>query len=90
MNGGQTYTVSGIKYNAVRQNGNKSLCLRDGDGNDCNATVNIGTRQRESNALVLELITSTALFCKQTHRNHFAMIHHVLHIGLLLTLYHLL
>ena len=51
VNGGQTYTVSGIKYNAVRQNGNKSLCLRDGHGNDCNATVNIGARQRESNAL---------------------------------------
>ena len=42
VNGGQTYSVSGIKYNAVRQNGNKSLCLRDGDGNDCNATVNLG------------------------------------------------
>ena len=46
MNGGQTYSVSGIKYNAVRQNGNKSLCLRDGDGNDCNATVNLGDIQK--------------------------------------------
>lgn len=43
VTGGQTYQVNITGYQgSSRRNNNKELCLRDGDGNDCNANVKIG------------------------------------------------
>ena len=42
VTGGNTYTVSGTNYGVSRKNGNRTLCLKDNDGSDCNATVNLG------------------------------------------------
>ena len=40
---GQSYAVSGINYSSTVKDGGEFLCLRDGDGSDCNATLRIGT-----------------------------------------------
>ena len=59
--GGQTYNCTITDGNAAgfdRTNGNQTLCFKDGDGTDCNATLSIsGVTQQASEAEITNSLT---------------------------------